>query len=176
MFSISTFRDDLVTKTAIGVLGDLADTLGNNAGSLIQQSVSSKDFLNECLASDDPSIKESADWAKLAISRAISFWNCGGLGMLSFLLFMHWVSSDRVGDWIPRVRSSHFWLGTDVLVGGQFLIISNFFLLSFTFCILFLALPWRRLVVTRDSCVCHLGSREMKLWKNLKEKNRKEKS
>ena len=73
MFSISTFRDDLVTKTAIGVLGDLADTLGNNAGSLIQQSVSSKDFLNECLASDDPSIKESADWAKLAISRAISF-------------------------------------------------------------------------------------------------------
>ncbi|KAJ7952177.1 importin subunit beta-1-like [Quillaja saponaria] len=65
--------DDVVIKTAIGVLGDLADTLGSNAGPLIQQSVSSKDFLNECLSSDDQFIKESAEWAKLAISRAISF-------------------------------------------------------------------------------------------------------
>nr|DAD39111.1 TPA_asm: hypothetical protein HUJ06_013434 [Nelumbo nucifera] len=64
--------DDTVTKTAIGVLGDLADTLGSNAASLIQQSVSSRDFLNECLSSDDHLIKESADWAKLAISRAMS--------------------------------------------------------------------------------------------------------
>ncbi|KAL5551558.1 hypothetical protein UlMin_001734 [Ulmus minor] len=65
--------DDMVSKTAIGVLGDLADTLGSNAGPLIQQSVSSKDFLNECLCSDDRFIQESAEWAKLAISRAISF-------------------------------------------------------------------------------------------------------
>ncbi|XP_024969666.1 importin subunit beta-1-like isoform X1 [Cynara cardunculus var. scolymus] len=64
--------DEVVMKTAIGVLGDLADTLGSNAGSLIQQSLSSKDFLNECLSSDDHLIKESAEWAKLAISRAIS--------------------------------------------------------------------------------------------------------
>lgn len=64
--------DDVVMKTAIGVLGDLADTLGSNAGPLIQQSLSSKDFLSECLSSDDPLVKESADWAKLAISRAIS--------------------------------------------------------------------------------------------------------
>ncbi|KAM7463640.1 hypothetical protein LguiA_031761 [Lonicera macranthoides] len=64
--------DDVVMKTAIGVLGDLADTLGSNAGSLIQQSLSSKDFLNECLSSDDHMIKESAEWAKLAISRAIA--------------------------------------------------------------------------------------------------------
>ena len=63
----------MVTKTAIGVLGDLAHTLGSNAGPLIQQSVSSKDFLNECLSSDDHMIKESAEWAKLAISKAISF-------------------------------------------------------------------------------------------------------
>lgn len=62
-----------MTKTAIGVLGDLADTLGSNAGPLIQQSVSSKDFLKECLSSEDHLIKESAEWAKLAISRAISF-------------------------------------------------------------------------------------------------------
>ncbi|KAL5552439.1 hypothetical protein UlMin_002615, partial [Ulmus minor] len=64
--------DDVVSKSAIGVLGDLADTLGSNAGSLIQQSVSSKEFLNECLSSDDELIKESAEWAKLAINRAIS--------------------------------------------------------------------------------------------------------
>ncbi|XP_017610619.1 importin subunit beta-1-like [Gossypium arboreum] len=64
--------DDMVMKTAIGVLGDLADTLGNHASSMIQQSVSSKDFLNECLSSEDLLVKESAQWAKLAISRAIS--------------------------------------------------------------------------------------------------------
>ncbi|PIN21419.1 Karyopherin (importin) beta 1 [Handroanthus impetiginosus] len=64
--------DDVVMKTAMGVLGDLADTLGSNAGSLVQQSLSSKDFLNECLSSEDHLIKESAEWARLAISRAIS--------------------------------------------------------------------------------------------------------
>ncbi|KAL0403246.1 UNVERIFIED_CONTAM: Importin subunit beta-1 [Sesamum radiatum] len=56
--------DDVVMKTAIGVLGDLADTLGSNAGALIQQSLSSKDFLNECLSSEDHLIKESAEWAR----------------------------------------------------------------------------------------------------------------
>ncbi|KAE8725359.1 Importin subunit beta-1 [Hibiscus syriacus] len=40
----SSKRDDVVMKTAFGVLGDLADTLGSHAASLIQQSVSSKDF------------------------------------------------------------------------------------------------------------------------------------
>uniref|UniRef100_A0A2P2QRY8 Importin subunit beta-1/Transportin-1-like TPR repeats domain-containing protein n=1 Tax=Rhizophora mucronata TaxID=61149 RepID=A0A2P2QRY8_RHIMU len=64
--------DDVVMKTAIGVLGDLADTLGSSAGPLIQQSLSSKDFLDECLSSEDDMVKESAEWAKLAISRAIS--------------------------------------------------------------------------------------------------------
>ncbi|XP_068644968.1 importin subunit beta-1-like [Aristolochia californica] len=64
--------DDVVTKTAIGLLGDLADTLGTNAGLLISQSVASRDFLNECLSSDDHLIKESADWAQLTVSRAIS--------------------------------------------------------------------------------------------------------
>lgn len=64
--------DELVMKTAIGLLGDLADTLGSNAGSLIQQSLTSKDFLNECLSSKDHMIKESAEWARLAINKAIS--------------------------------------------------------------------------------------------------------
>ncbi|GAU11834.1 hypothetical protein TSUD_75850 [Trifolium subterraneum] len=65
--------DDIVTKAAIGVLGDLADTLGTAAASLIQQSVSSKDFLKECLSSEDHLIKESAEWARETISRAISY-------------------------------------------------------------------------------------------------------
>ncbi|XP_039007469.1 importin subunit beta-1-like [Hibiscus syriacus] len=64
--------DDVVMKTAIEVLGDVADTLGSHAGSLIQQSLSCKDFLNECLSSEDLMIKESAEWAKLAITRATS--------------------------------------------------------------------------------------------------------
>ncbi|MFS7895608.1 putative armadillo-like helical, importin beta family [Helianthus anomalus] len=58
-------------KTTIGVLGDLADTLGSNAGLLIQQSLLSKVFLNECLSSEDHLIKEAAEWTKQAISRAI---------------------------------------------------------------------------------------------------------
>ncbi|XP_044477424.1 importin subunit beta-1-like [Mangifera indica] len=65
--------DEVVTKAAIGVLGDLADTLGSNASALIQQSVSSREFLNECSSSEDHMVKESAEWAKLAISKAISF-------------------------------------------------------------------------------------------------------
>ncbi|CAD6342622.1 unnamed protein product [Miscanthus lutarioriparius] len=64
--------DDTVMKTAIGVLGDLADTLGVHAGLLINQSTSSLAFLEECLASDDPLVKESAEWARIAISRAVS--------------------------------------------------------------------------------------------------------
>ncbi|KAK4802551.1 hypothetical protein SAY86_000754 [Trapa natans] len=65
--------DDMVMKTAIGVLGDLADTLGFSAAPLIQNSISSKEFLRECLSADDSMIKESAEWAKMAIDRAISF-------------------------------------------------------------------------------------------------------
>lgn len=64
--------DDAVMKTAIGVLGDLADTLASGAASLIQQFPSCRDLLSECLSSDDHSIKQSAEWAKLAISRVIS--------------------------------------------------------------------------------------------------------
>ncbi|KAJ0951228.1 putative armadillo-like helical, importin beta family [Helianthus annuus] len=51
-------------KTAIGVLGDLADTLGSKAGLLIQQSLLSKVFLNECFSSEDNLIKEAAEWTK----------------------------------------------------------------------------------------------------------------
>ena len=59
-------------KTAIGVLGDLADTLGPSAGSMIQQFPLWRELLNEGFSSDDPSIKQSAEWAKLALSRVVS--------------------------------------------------------------------------------------------------------
>ena len=59
-------------KAATGVLGDLADTLGSGAASLIQQFPSFRELLNECLSSEDHSIKQSAEWAKLALSRVIS--------------------------------------------------------------------------------------------------------
>ena len=51
-------------KTAIGVLGDLADTLGVNAGPLINQSTSSKQFLYD--------LKESSYWARIATSHVVS--------------------------------------------------------------------------------------------------------
>ena len=66
------FRDDAVMKTATGVLGDLADTLGPSAGSMIQQFPLWRELLNEGLSSDDPSIKQSAEWAKLALGRVVS--------------------------------------------------------------------------------------------------------
>ncbi|KAH9606489.1 hypothetical protein KSS87_016433 [Heliosperma pusillum] len=63
--------DDAVMKTAIGLLGDLADTLPSSSASIIQQFPSCREFLSECLSSDDESIKQSAEWAKFAISRVV---------------------------------------------------------------------------------------------------------
>lgn len=62
-------RDDVVTRTAIGVLGDVADTLGTAAIPFFQSSVFYKDFLDECTSSDDQQLKETAEWAQLAMNR-----------------------------------------------------------------------------------------------------------
>lgn len=61
-------RDEAVTKTAIGVLGDLADTLQGSAVHLFSQKPFYREFIEECLLSDDPSVKELAEWAQLRIS------------------------------------------------------------------------------------------------------------
>ncbi|KAI5065929.1 hypothetical protein GOP47_0018553 [Adiantum capillus-veneris] len=66
------YRDEAVTKAAAGVLGDLADTLGPNASSLLQSSTFYKGFLEECQKSDDQSLKETADWALATINRLLS--------------------------------------------------------------------------------------------------------
>ncbi|KAH9320615.1 hypothetical protein KI387_015254 [Taxus chinensis] len=65
-------RDDVVTKAAIGVLGDLADTLGANAAPLLWRSVFYKDFINDCLSSDDPRIQEIAEWVKQIVGQVLS--------------------------------------------------------------------------------------------------------
>ncbi|GLJ37135.1 hypothetical protein SUGI_0753140 [Cryptomeria japonica] len=65
-------RDDSVTKAAVGVLGDLADTLGSNAALLFRNSAFFKEFLNECMMSEDNQVKETASWAQMTIERIIS--------------------------------------------------------------------------------------------------------
>ncbi|KAM0047192.1 putative importin beta family [Helianthus debilis subsp. tardiflorus] len=66
------------------MLGDLADTLGSNVGSLSQQSLSGKYVLNECLSSEDHLIKEAAEWAKQAIIR---YFYLSVLLLLNFSFF-----------------------------------------------------------------------------------------
>lgn len=65
-------RDDVVTKAAIGVMGDLADTLGTNAAALFKRTVFFKDFLDECTSVDDQQLKETAEWAQGTIARIVS--------------------------------------------------------------------------------------------------------
>lgn len=64
--------DEQVTKAAVGVLGDLADTLGPNAAPLLRQSVFYKDFVDECLLSSDQLIKETAEWVQMTVHRVVS--------------------------------------------------------------------------------------------------------
>eukprot|EP00250_Pteridium_aquilinum_P016455 c23110_g1_i1 orf=172-2769(+) len=61
-------RDDAVTRAAIGVLGDVADTLSTAAIPFFQSSVFYKDFLDECMSSDDQQLKETAEWAHMIIN------------------------------------------------------------------------------------------------------------
>jgi importin subunit beta-1 len=65
-------KDDVVTKAAIGVMGDLADTLGANAAALFKRTVFFKDFLDECISSDDQQLKETAEWAQGTIARILN--------------------------------------------------------------------------------------------------------
>ncbi|KAJ7564610.1 hypothetical protein O6H91_02G025500 [Diphasiastrum complanatum] len=65
-------RDDVVTKAAIGVLGDLADTIGTSVAYVFKQSVFYKDFIDEIMSSDDQQLKETAEWALTTINRILS--------------------------------------------------------------------------------------------------------
>ena len=65
-------RDDSVTKVATGVLGDLADTLGNNAAPVFRNSTFYNEFLGECMASEDNQVKETTSWAQATIQLVLS--------------------------------------------------------------------------------------------------------
>ncbi|KAK9715991.1 hypothetical protein RND81_06G204200 [Saponaria officinalis] len=62
-------RDESVTKAAIAVLGDLADSLGSHAKVFFKECSFYIEFINECLESDDPQLKETAVWTQGMIGR-----------------------------------------------------------------------------------------------------------
>ncbi|XP_077213821.1 importin subunit beta-1-like [Tasmannia lanceolata] len=64
-------RDEGVTKAAVAVMGDLADTLGPNIKILLKDHTFHMDFLGECFESDDDQLKETATWTKGMIGRVM---------------------------------------------------------------------------------------------------------
>ena len=65
-------RDDSVTKVATGVLGDLADTLGNKIAPVFRNSTFYNVFLCECMDSEDNQVKETTSWAQATIQLVLS--------------------------------------------------------------------------------------------------------
>ncbi|KAF5193378.1 Importin subunit beta-1 [Thalictrum thalictroides] len=64
-------RDESVSKAAIAVMGDLADTLGPNMKILFKDRTFFAEFLDECLGSDDDQLKETASWTQGMIGRVL---------------------------------------------------------------------------------------------------------
>ncbi|XP_072985514.1 importin subunit beta-1-like [Typha latifolia] len=64
-------RDDGVTKAAVAVMGDLADTLGPNTKVLFKDCTFHVDFLGECFQSNDDQLKETATWTQGMIKRVL---------------------------------------------------------------------------------------------------------
>ncbi|KAL5974971.1 Importin subunit beta-1 [Asimina triloba] len=62
-------RDEAVTKAAVAVMGDLADTLGSNMKILLKDCTFHMQFLGECFESDDEQLKETATWTQGMIGR-----------------------------------------------------------------------------------------------------------
>ena len=55
-------RDDNLTKVATIVLGDLADTLGNNVVLVFLSFTFFKEFLGACIVYEDNQVKETTSW------------------------------------------------------------------------------------------------------------------
>ncbi|KAJ6822922.1 importin subunit beta-1-like [Iris pallida] len=64
-------RDEGVTKSAVAVMGDLADSLGPNIKILFKDCTFYVDLLGECLQSDDDQLKETATWTQGMIGRVM---------------------------------------------------------------------------------------------------------
>lgn len=67
-----TNRDDTVTKAAVAVIGDLADTLGPSVKLLLKNTNFHIHFLGECFNSDDDQLKETALWTQGMIGRVLA--------------------------------------------------------------------------------------------------------
>ncbi|KAM3400340.1 hypothetical protein ACQJBY_005304 [Aegilops geniculata] len=63
-------RDESVTKAAVAVLGDLADTLGPISKDLFRNHLFHVEFFRECLDSDEE-VRETASWAQGMINQAV---------------------------------------------------------------------------------------------------------
>jgi len=65
-------RDDSVTKAAVAVIGDLADTLGQSSKDLFKTHLFHVEFLRECQAQEfDDEVRETAQWAQGMINQAV---------------------------------------------------------------------------------------------------------
>ncbi|THU68231.1 hypothetical protein C4D60_Mb08t01740 [Musa balbisiana] len=64
-------RDEEVTKAAVAVLGDLADTLGPNTKILFKDCTFHMELLGECFRSDNDQLKETATWTQGMIQRVL---------------------------------------------------------------------------------------------------------
>ena len=60
-------RDDFVTRAAVGLIGDLAHTMGRSIVPLLQARTFWQGFVNECRNSEDERIKQTAQWAAQVI-------------------------------------------------------------------------------------------------------------
>lgn len=60
-----------MTKAAVAVMGDLADTLGSNTKIFFRDCTFLKDFLGECFASNDDQLKQTATWTQGMIGRVL---------------------------------------------------------------------------------------------------------
>ncbi|XP_030925357.1 importin subunit beta-1-like [Quercus lobata] len=64
-------REESVTKAAVAVMGDLADSLGLNTKLLFRDHPFCIEFLGECLQSDDENLKKTATWTQGMIGRVM---------------------------------------------------------------------------------------------------------
>jgi hypothetical protein len=69
---VCAIRDDSVTKAAVAVLGDLADTLGQSSKDLFKTHLFHVEFLRECQAQElDDEVRETAQWAQGMINQTV---------------------------------------------------------------------------------------------------------
>lgn len=63
-------KSESVTRSSLGVLGDMVHALGSKVKPQLQQQTWIKPLIDECLSSDNPTTQDLARWAKDIISKA----------------------------------------------------------------------------------------------------------